>query len=125
MNKNYDIIIFSVDIVFINILKRIIEKTGSQVQIEFYQSFSEAQAIPEELAIKLILVDDLITGTSSYELISFLRLRKKIRCPIYYFDTAEYQSERKSLLIGASQFINKPFNPEEVEQKIKNTLYNT
>ncbi|SRR6056297_1738430 len=123
MSEDFNIIIFSIDLVFVNILKRICEEIDKQLQVAVFQSFSEAGNFRENQSVNLILVDDLIIGTSSYELISFLRLHKKITCPVFYFDTSEYESERKALLIGANQFFNKPLNPKKIRQEIKNTLY--
>ncbi|PLX24408.1 MAG: hypothetical protein C0599_02250 [Salinivirgaceae bacterium] len=121
-NKNSHIIIFSIDLVFVNIQKRILEEINTNLKITVLELFSEAQHLSEEDEIQLILVDDVINGTSSYELISYLRLNKKLTCPIFHFDTTEYQNERRSLLIGASKFFNKPFNPEAITKQIRNTM---
>lgn len=122
MRKKFDIIVFSEDIVFTHIMRRIFENYAVQYNAVYLDSFSEAHRIPEKNPTKLVVVDDVIVGTSSFELISFLRLDRKLKCPIYYFDAADYQNERKSLLIGASRFIRKPFKLEEAESIIKNIL---
>lgn len=122
MRKNPNIIIFSIDSVFVSILKRILEEIDNHSQIAVFDSFSEARNLPEKKSLDLILVDDLIIGTSSYELISFLRLNKKITCPVFYFGFMEYEGERKALLIGANQFLKKPFKPDEVASTINTTL---
>ena len=59
--------------------KYIIEEIDKQIHVSVFESFSEAQNLSVK-PIHLILIDDLIIGTSSYELISFLRLDKKIKC---------------------------------------------
>jgi DNA-binding response OmpR family regulator len=122
MRKSFDIIVFSVDIVFSNIMRRIFENYANQYHTEYLESFSEAHNIPAMNPTKLVVVNDVILGSSSFELISFLRLDRKLNCPIYHFDAADYQNERKSLLIGTSLFFRKPFNLDEVVSIIKKTL---
>ena len=124
MREHFNIIIFSVDLVFVNILKQILGEIDKKFQISVYQLFSEAQNFPENKSVDLILVDDLIIGTPSYELISFLRLNRKILCPLIYFGINEHNGERKALLSGANYFINKPFNPDNVLRVIQDGLEN-
>lgn len=119
MNK---IILFTVDVVFTQIVKRILDEILSSPKLIVLNSYSEAKNITENENISLILVDDLIIGTSSYELISFLRLNRKLLCPIVYFGLSEYDGERKAISTGANYFINKPFNPDETIELIKTTL---
>jgi len=103
-------------------MRRIFENYASQYHSEYLASFSEAHNIPVKNPTKLVVVNDVILGSSSFELISFLRLDRKLNCPIYHFDAADYQNEQKSLLIGASRFFRKPFKLDEVESIIKKTL---
>ncbi len=126
MNSNTpNIILFTCDIVLSEIIKKLLEKCFSEVKFKVFDSFSEANELSKNDDIDLVLIDDLIIGTSSYELISFLRENIKIKCPIIYFGVKEHDSERKAILIGANYFINKPFNPEQAIELFKSNIDKT
>lgn len=122
MNKKLIIKIFSIDLVFIEITKRIIDRCHKNHRIDVYTLFSEAEKITANDYINLMIIDDQIIGASSYELMSFLRLKQKIVCPFMYFGVAEHNGERNAILSGANYFFNKPFNPEEVSRITNKTL---
>lgn len=124
MNEYTKIALFSDDFVFIEILKRIFEKLEIKVQFTVYKLFTDAEHVLKNQKFDLILVDNLIVGRSSYELIYFLRINQKISCPIFYFGVTDYQGDKRSLLIGANVFINKPFKPEDVTKNIQEILKN-
>lgn len=119
-NNKYTVVLFSIDVVFNQIIQRMIEKTNSTLII--YTSFSDAGKISEQDKVDLIVVNDEIIGTSSYELISVLRLKRKISCPFIYCGVSEYEGERKALMTGANYFINKPFNPDSVVKTFQELL---
>lgn len=110
------------DVVFIEIIKRIIDKSNIKHKIIVRSLFSEAKAISENDTLNLMIIDDPIIGASSIELISFLRLKQKIICPFIYFGIAEYEGERNATLSGANYFFNKPYNLEEVGKVIEKSL---
>ena len=98
-NKNTNVIVvFSINLVFIQIIERIMEKANINHTLLVLNSFSDIKKISKHDTISLILVDDLIIGTSSYELINNLRLVNKISCPIIYFGVSEHNGEKKSIL---------------------------
>jgi len=122
-DKNkYTVVLFSIDVVFNQIIKRMIEKTKTNSMLIIYTSFSDAGKISEQDKVDLIVVNDEIIGTSSYELISVLRLKRKISCPFIYCGVSEYEGERKALMTGANYFINKPFNPDSVVKTFQDLL---
>jgi len=121
MNNAIKIAVFSVDIVFVELIKRIVENYGEHCHCEIFSSFSEVGTI-SGTNFDLIIVDDLIIGMSCYELISFLRLNLKIITPIIYFGVAEYDGVLKAHSSGANHFIVKPFKCSEVEAKFQNLL---
>ncbi|MPL92723.1 hypothetical protein SDC9_38836 [bioreactor metagenome] len=112
--NKYTVVLFSIDLVFNEIIRRILDKTGTDAELINYTSFSDAGKISEQDKVDLIIVNDEIIGTSSYELISVLRLKRQISCPFIYFGVSEYDGERKALMTGANFFIRKPFTPESV-----------
>ncbi len=114
------IVIFSINLVFIQIIERIMEKAEVKHTLLVLTSFSDTKKISSHDTISLILVDDLVIGTSSLELIYNLRLGNKILCPIIYFGVSEHDGEKKSMSSGASHFIIKPFNPSIVLPIIQN-----
>ena len=114
------IVIFSINLVFIQIIERIMEKAEVKHTLLVLTSFSDTKKISSHDTISLILVDDLVIGTSSLELIYNLRLGNKILCPIIYFGVSEHDGEKKSMSSGASHFIVKPFNPSIVLPIIQN-----
>ena len=120
--NNIEIIFFSCDLVLIQIVNRLFDKFISGYSYTTYDSFIDSNSIDNSDSHKLIIVDDLIIGTSSYELMSFLRLNKKITCPIVYVGVSEHDNEKKSLAIGANYFVSKPFNPNEVTSLLKSIL---
>ena len=124
VNEYAKIALFSDDLVFIEIMKRIFEKLKIELQYTVYKLFADASHVFKNQKFDLILVDNLIVGRSSYELIYYLRINQKISCPIFYFGVTDYQGDKRSLLIGANVFINKPFNPEDVTKTIQETLKN-
>ncbi len=121
-NKKYTVVLFSIDLVFNQIINRILEKPGTDVKLINYTSFSDAEHISEQDKIDLIIVNDEIIGTSSYELISVLRLKRQISCPFIFFGISEYEGERKALMTGANFFIRKPFNPDSVLKTFQELL---
>ncbi len=122
MDKTLKIIVYSMDLVFVEIIKRILDKSSKKHKIIIYSLFSEAKTISENDDINLMIIDDPIIGASSFELISFLRLKQKIVCPFIYFGIEEYDGERNAILSGANSFFNKPFNTDEVGEVIEKSL---
>lgn len=110
------------DLVFVEIIKRILDKFNKQHKTIVYSSFSEAKDLLKNEDINLMVIDDPIIGASSFELISFLRLKQKIIYPFIYFGVAEYNGERNSILSGANYFFNKPYDIGEVSNTIKKIL---
>lgn len=119
MNDQISILMFTIDFVFVEILKRIFENEHLNFSLDVLNSFSDANEVYCCESVKLIVVDDNIIGTSSYELISYLRLEKHVSSPIIYFGSSEHDGERKALMTGANFFVNKPFNTYKVTEIIK------
>lgn len=122
MSEGVKIIVFSIDIVFTEILERILENSLGDFDYHILSSFSDAKKTSTNDPVKLIFVDEVIIGTSSYELISYIRLNLKLICPIIFFGASEHDGERKAIMSGANYFVTKPFNPDELAKIIKDTL---
>jgi DNA-binding NtrC family response regulator len=121
MKSTYTFIIFSANIVFIEVLKRILTLNCYNCEIITFTSFSQAQEI-SNVEAQAIIVDDRIKGSTSLELISHLRIRTKIAMPIYYFSVAGIAEEKKALLNGVNFFFEKPFYPDLFVKHLKKTI---
>jgi len=119
MNNANNILLFSDDKVFTTIIKQVLESHFGADQTLTFSSFPEAKTINEGDAPAFIIVDDIISGTTSLELIRFLRVQKKIRSKIYYFSIVGSTEEHKALLRGANFFVRKPFKPDEFIELVK------
>jgi len=123
MKGSANILVFSIDIVFTEIIKRIIENKVNDFTFSVLNSFSDTKNISISDPVNLILVDDNIIGTSSYELVSYLRLNMKLICPIMFFGVSEHDGKRKAIMTGANYFIIKPFKPDEVSRLIQDSFH--
>jgi len=119
MTNIYRIIIISEDNIFIALIKKIIEINISNIELQYFKSYSEIKDIPISYKPDLVIIDDVISGSASYELVTYLRLEKKVLSPIYYFSNSENEAELKALKRGVNLFQNKPFNPTDVIENIK------
>jgi DNA-binding NtrC family response regulator len=116
------ILIISEDFVFITVMHRILNNHFPSAKIHHFQSFADIKNILFREKADFIILDDVITGAASHEVVSYLRLEKKIISPIYYFSNTEYHEEVKALERGANFFIKKPFNPDNTIDHFKSTL---
>lgn len=114
MNKSFKIVIICEDLVLSDLLKKSLDLWIEASAVQFYSSFSEVRAINQGLNVDCIILDDVITGSASHEIVHILRQKKKIKCPVYYLSNAEYGEEKNALYQGASYFFKKPFNPQEL-----------
>ena len=104
---------------FIPLLKREINS------IEFYNcsTLIEIDQKIKENPCDLILVDGEINNISSIELIHFIRTSQKQVAPIWFFSLIKTKSYiHKSLVVGASRIIYKPFDPKVITDEIYQLL---
>jgi len=118
MNKSYKIIIICEDFVLSSLLKKLFTFWIEDASVQFYTSFSEVKSINPGEDVDCIVLDDIITGSASHEIVHILRQKKKIKCPVYYLSNAEYGEEKKALYQGVSYFFKKPFNLQELMRHI-------
>ena len=92
---------------------------GGQFTIKDYCSYQDALNLKNFEKVGIIVVDDVVIGMSSYELVVFLRYNMKLTCPIIFFGTSMHKGKRKAIQSGASYFFEKPFNPVELLDYVK------
>jgi len=121
-NSNPSILILSEDNVFIELFYRILKKVSEDIKIFQYQTIHGIKGIEDASKYDIIILDDVITGSASHEVVSYFRIEKQYLSIIYYFSAAEFEDDKKPIERGANYFFHKPFNPEEIEKHVKSTL---
>lgn len=114
-------LLISEDIVFNEIIHRLICYDIKDISFISFQSFEKLKKMPDETNIDIIILDDSISGTAHYEVITYLRLIKEIEAPIYFFSPADY-IEEQAYSNGANFFFKKPFEPKIVINHIVSTI---
>lgn len=106
------IAIITDDILFSKLLESLIKKKVNNSSIITCQSLQEIDTMIVSTSCKLILLDSHLEGISSIEIIHYLRQKKHVLSPIWFF--AEIQTDEyiyKSYDLGANRTIKKPFDP--------------
>jgi len=117
------ITIISDELLFWNLIIPLLKSKMRDIQINVCNSFQE---IDEKLNPKfcdLVLIDGGLTDMSSIEVIQFIRLKKNILSPIWFFPEIQIKAYiYKAYQMGASRIINKPFDPYWVTNQIVSML---
>lgn len=123
MSNEKQIIVISGNNVFSEIIKTVIRNNlEKNVKINILSSLTQVKETVEIDKASLIIVDDVIQGTSAFELIRYLRMNLNVKFPIYYFSIAAKTEEYNALARGASTVITKPFSPEKFIDMVKSKL---
>lgn len=119
---NLCIYIISEDPVFVRLIEVMLKHFSTNPRIEKLYSFIELKEKQISKSPDLIILEDIVSGAASLEVISFLRLSKRIICTICFFCEDVYDIKEKAIIRGANYCYNKPFNPREVVNEIVNNL---
>ncbi len=114
-------LLISEDLVFREVIHRLICYGVDDVNFISIQSFEALKKFPEHTKEDIIILDDSLSGTAHYEVISYLRTVKDLEAPIYFFSPADY-IEKQAYLNGVSHFFKKPFDPKVVVDHILSTI---
>jgi response regulator RpfG family c-di-GMP phosphodiesterase len=114
-------LLISEDIVFNEIIHRLICYNIKDINFISFQSFEKLKKMPDKTNIDIIILDDSIAGTASYEVISYLKTVKDINVPTYFFSPADY-IEELAYSNGVNFFFKKPFEPKTVINHIISTI---
>jgi DNA-binding response OmpR family regulator len=103
------------------LLKFKLEKEGYKLYIA--NNGKEAIEIIEEHKPDFILTDIMMPFISGLELISHVRNKLELTTPIIVFSSAgQEEMVLKAFNLGATDFMSKPFSPNELSIRIKRLL---
>ncbi len=91
--------------------------------VETAENVSQARALIQRRAteVSLILLDVNLPGGTGFELLKLIRQRSQV--PVFILSALRHQEQVvRGQALGAQAFIEKPFNPRELVQKIRETL---
>jgi DNA-binding NarL/FixJ family response regulator len=111
--------IISDDILFDNLLSPLIKQRINDVEIPVCRNYIDINAKVESTQCDLIILDGGISHVSSIELIRYLRIKKQVVAPIWFF--AEIQNSeyfQKAMELGANRIIKRPFDPKVIAHEI-------
>ena len=104
------------------IVKNILEKVGYDVILA--EDGEQALALAEEQSPDLILLDIVMPKMNGYEVCEeLIQRRKAVAVPIIFLSSLDEKQEMiKGLDLGASDYITKPFDREEVLARVRAQL---
>lgn len=113
--------IISEDLVLSTLLHQFLINGFQKPEIKKMNSYAALRTLNEGDNFDIILLDNSITGAANYEIITYLRLNKKITTPVIYFSNMESDIETARQR-GANYFFKKPFAPNELIEQISSIL---
>lgn len=117
------IAIISDDILFCNLFIPLLERKFTHPRVFVCSNFHEIDDCFDNATIDLIIVDGGISNLSCIEVIQYVRMTKKAISPVWFFPEIITNSYiYKSLTLGATKIINKPFDPYLVIDEISELL---
>ncbi len=119
MKKRPYIMVVDDDREMLKMLNRTLELEGYDVAIT--ADGKSALALVEERSPDLIILDIMIPGPDGFEILKLIRQRSNI--PIIMLTArCELTSLRRALVLGADDYIRKPFRPRELAAHIRAKL---
>jgi len=104
-------------------MKNRLEKEGYQLLVA--EDGKKAKKLILEFKPDLLITDIMMPYVSGLELISYLRNELKSKIPIIVFSSVGHEKMiLQAFEFGANEFINKPFNPNELVIRVKKCLIN-
>jgi len=117
------ILIITDDVVFPNLFEVLLQRMIPELKIEICESYNEIDIKINAENYKLIILDGKISKTSPIEIVQHIRLKNKIKAPIWFFPEIRTKSYiDKMYEVGANRMITKPFDPYIVTSEIVSLL---
>jgi DNA-binding response OmpR family regulator len=117
------IAIISENLIFSKLLDTYLKRKVPECLITWFSSFALIKEKIRRTDFDMIMVDGFISGVESFEIIDFLRRRKRISCPICFFsDTYDDYLKIKANRNGINYHYRKPFDAHSVTSEIASRL---
>lgn len=117
MNKT--IVIMSNDILFTQLFETLLYRKIKGVKIVVCKSIQEIKEKVLVDSASLGLLDSILNGISSLEVIRYLRMERHIVSPLFYFSDIQIEAYTyKAYEMGASRIIHRPFDPNVITDQI-------
>ncbi len=120
--NSLNIYIISEDLMFIKLIETMLERFTIEANIEKISTFIEIVNKDYSNPPDIIILDDIISGATILEVISYLRLNKRLLSTICFFSIDVYDIKTKAYERGVNYFYNKPFDPKAVVLEIINNF---
>lgn len=117
-----NICFISKDPVFVELLSVMFKHQYNDVRIIQIESFLDLKSDSLIKVSDLIIVDDIVADAGSLEVISYLRLERRVLTPICFFAENVYDMKIKALRKGANYYYKKPFDPTKVVEDLLSKL---
>lgn len=118
-----NITIVSDELLFWNLMIPLLSSKIQDVQIVVCRTVQEIDEKLDAGFCNLVLVDGGMSRMSSIEVIQYIRLKKEILSPIWFFPEIQIEAYiYKSYEMGVTRIINKPFDPYWVTNEIANLI---
>lgn len=112
------IAIISENLIFSKLIDSYLKSKLPECLITRFSSFAAIKEKIRRSDFQMIVVDGLISGLASFEIINYLRLRKRVICPICLFSDAANDYFMIKAKKGVHYHFRKPFDARMVTNEI-------
>lgn len=105
------------------LLKSILQDIGVKNVVHCTDGAQALKLLEERMRFDLFLIDVVMPGMTGFEFVQ-KAIDKRIQTPVIFITGNASQADVvKGVLLGASDYIKKPFNPALVKERIKAKLH--
>jgi DNA-binding response OmpR family regulator len=123
--ENFDILLVDDDEIIVSTLERCLRRENFSVK-SVHSGMQALQLVKRQMP-KLILMDVMMPGMDGYEVCRAMREEKKLEnVPIIFLTAKTTESDHiTGFKAGGDDYVNKPFNPEELILRVRAVLKRT